>query len=184
MARFILSAFADEADKMLDGQIEAMKENGVACVELRGVDGKNVKDLTDRRSEGRARRLDAAGIRVSSMGSPFGKISVTDDFEEHLKQFAHALELCKVLGCDRMRMFSFYYPKDEDPEKYQDVVFERIEKMLELAEKAGCYAVPRERKGHLRRYRLPLPEADRALRRPSQVHLRPRELHPVRRKAD
>ena len=34
-------------------------------------------------------------------------------------------------------MFSFYYPKDEDPEKYQDVVFERIEKMLELAEKAG-----------------------------------------------
>ena len=46
MARFILSAFADEADKMLDGQIEAMKENGVACVELRGVDGKNVKDLT------------------------------------------------------------------------------------------------------------------------------------------
>ena len=44
MARFILSAFADEADKMLDGQSEAMKENGVACVELRGVDINKVID--------------------------------------------------------------------------------------------------------------------------------------------
>ena len=147
MARFILSAFADEADKMLDGQIEAMKENGVACVELRGVDGKNVKDLTIDEAKNVRARLDAAGIRVSSMGSPFGKISVTDDFEEHLKQFAHALELCKVLGCDRMRMFSFYYPKDEDPEKYQDVVFERIEKMLELAEKAGVTLCHENEKG-------------------------------------
>lgn len=147
MARFILSAFADEADKMLDGQIEAMKENGVACVELRGVDGKNVKDLTIDEAKDVRARLDAAGIRVSSMGSPFGKISVTDDFEEHLKQFAHALELCKVLGCDRMRMFSFYYPKDEDPEKYQDVVFERIEKMLELAEKAGVTLCHENEKG-------------------------------------
>ena len=147
MARFILSAFADEADKMLDGQIEAMKENGVACVELRGVDGKNVKDLTIDEAKDVRARLDAAGIRVSSMGSPFGKISVTDDFEEHLKQFAHALDLCKVLGCDRMRMFSFYYPKDEDPEKYQDVVFERIEKMLELAEKAGVTLCHENEKG-------------------------------------
>ena len=40
MARFIMSAFADEADAMLEGQIEALKDEGFHGVELRGVNGK------------------------------------------------------------------------------------------------------------------------------------------------
>lgn len=137
MTRFILSAFADEADCMLDGQIVALKENDIEFVELRCVNSKNVKDLTDDEAQEVRSRLDATGIRVWSMGSPFGKISATEDFTEHLEQFKHALELCRILGCERMRMFSFYYPKGENPEKYQDIVFERIGKMLDLAERAG-----------------------------------------------
>ena len=147
MAKYILSAFADEADSMLDGQIEALHNAGIACVELRGVDGKNVKDLTLDEAKAVREKLDEAGIRVSSMGSPFGKISVNDDFEPHLKEFAHALELCKVLGCDRMRMFSFYYPKEEGAEKFKNVVFERLEKMLALAEKAGVTLCHENEKG-------------------------------------
>ena len=147
MAKFILSSFADEADKMLDVQIEEMRKAGVVCVELRGVDGKNVKDLTLEEAAAVRAKLDAAGIRVSSMGSPFGKIGVNDDFEPHLKEFAHALELCKVLGCERMRMFSFFYPKDEGAEKYRDVVIERLEKMLDLAEKAGIVLCHENEKG-------------------------------------
>ncbi len=147
MARFILSAFADEADKRLDGQIEALKAAGVACVEMRGVDGKNVKDLTEEEAKAVREKLDNAGIRVSSMGSPFGKIGVNDDFEPHFKEFLHALKLCAILGCDRMRMFSFYYPKGEDPRAYRDVVISRLERMLDAAEEAGITLCHENEKG-------------------------------------
>ena len=147
MARFILSAFADEADKRLDGQIEALKAAGVACVEMRGVDGKNVKDLTEEEAKAVREKLDNAGIRVSSMGSPFGKIGVNDDFEPHFKEFLHALKLCAILGCDRMRMFSFYYPKGEDPRAYRDVVVSRLERMLDAAEEAGITLCHENEKG-------------------------------------
>ncbi|MBO7384727.1 MAG: TIM barrel protein, partial [Clostridia bacterium] len=147
MARFILSAFADEADKRLDGQIEALKAAGVACVEMRGVDGKNVNDLTEEEAKAVREKLDNAGIRVSSMGSPFGKIGVNDDFEPHFKEFLHALKLCAILGCDRMRMFSFYYPKGEDPRAYRDVVISRLERMLDAAEEAGITLCHENEKG-------------------------------------
>jgi len=147
MAKYVLSAFADEADKMLDGQIEALKKAGIAGVELRGVDGKNVKDLTIEEAQAVRAKLDAAGIKVASMGSPFGKIQITDAFEEHLEQFKHALEICKVLGCDRIRMFSFFYPKGEDPAQYRDEVIARIEKMLVLAEEAGITLCHENEKG-------------------------------------
>ena len=147
MAKYILSAFADEADNNLVGQIEALQKAGIASIELRGVNGKNVKDLTLEEAADVRKQLNDAGISVSSMGSPFGKISVKDDFDKHLEEFRHALELCKVLGCDRMRMFSFFYPKDEDPAQYRELVIDRLEKMLCLAEEAGILLCHENEKG-------------------------------------
>ena len=147
MAKYILSAFADEADKNLSGQIEALKKAGIGCIELRGVNGKNVKDLTLEEAKEVRAQLNNEGIRVSSMGSPFGKISVNDDFEPHFNEFKHALELCKVLGCEYMRMFSFFYPKDEDPAQYKDIVIERLSRMLDAAEEAGILLCHENEKG-------------------------------------
>ena len=42
-----LCAFADEADPRLDAQIDMMTANGIPYLEMRGVDGKNVADLTE-----------------------------------------------------------------------------------------------------------------------------------------
>ena len=41
-----LCAFADEASANLDGQIEALKRNGIGLIEIRGVDGENIKDIS------------------------------------------------------------------------------------------------------------------------------------------
>ena len=41
-----LCAFADEADPSLDGQIDALKANGISLLEIRGVDGKNISAVT------------------------------------------------------------------------------------------------------------------------------------------
>ena len=45
MARFLYSAFSDEAADSIDGQIAACKANGGTHMELRGVDGKNISEF-------------------------------------------------------------------------------------------------------------------------------------------
>ncbi len=147
MARFILSAFADEASPLLDEQIKALREEGISLIELRGVDGKNVSALTLEEAAEVKARLDAAGIRLSALGSPFGKASLGVPFDEHLALFRHGLELCKVFECRRIRMFSFHPAQGVSPEDSRDEVLRRLEIMLTLAEEAGIQLVHENEKG-------------------------------------
>lgn len=105
-----LCAFADEASPSLSGQIAALKRNGIDLIELRGVDGKNVSALDDKEAVRIKNELDAAGIRVWSLGSPYGKVSLGEGFDEEAL-FAQLHRLCRtanIFGCDRIRVFSFY----------------------------------------------------------------------------
>lgn len=145
MAQFILSAFADEAGSMLDEQIKALREEGITLIELRGVDGKNVSNLTLEEAAAVKAKLDAAGIRLSALGSPYGKASLGVAFDEHLALFKHGLELCMVLECKRIRMFSFY--PAGPVEESRDEVLRRLEIMLTLAEEAGVQLVHENEKG-------------------------------------
>ena len=145
MAKFVLSAFADEASPMLDEQIQALKEEGISLIELRGVDGKNVSSLTIEEAQAVKTKLDAAGIRLSALGSPYGKASLGQTFDEHLASFKHGLELCKVLDCKRIRMFSFY--PAGPVEEAREEVLRRLEIMLNLAEEAGVQLVHENEKG-------------------------------------
>ncbi len=147
MARFILSAFADEASPMLDEQIRALQEEGMTHIELRGVDGKNVSNLTLEEAAAVKQKLDAAGIRLSALGSPYGKASLGVAFDEHLALFKHGLELCRALDCKRIRMFSFYPAQGVSPEDSRDEVLRRLEIMLTLAEEAGVQLVHENEKG-------------------------------------
>lgn len=147
MANFILSAFADEASSNLSEQIAALKKAHVPCIELRNVNGKSVKDLTLDEARAVRAELDAGGIKVASMGSPFGKIGINADFEPHMQEFEHALDLCHVLGADRMRVFSFYIPATEEPAKYRDEVIRRLDVMLDAAEREGVKLCHENEKG-------------------------------------
>lgn len=147
MANFILSAFADEASPNLSEQIAALQKASVPCIELRNVNGKSVKDLTIDEARAVRAELDAGGIKVASMGSPFGKININADFEPHMQEFEHALNLCHVLGTERMRVFSFYIPGTEDPAKYRDEVIRRLDIMLDAAEREGIKLCHENEKG-------------------------------------
>lgn len=144
--KFRLAAFADEADSRLDGQISAMKENGVEYLEIRGVDGENISDITADKARDIRARLDAAGLSVWSLGSPFGKIGITEDFEPHLEKFKRGLELADILAAGRIRIFSFYVPHD-DAERYSDMVMRRLEKMLAAAKGSGVTLCHENEKG-------------------------------------
>ena len=147
MAKFILSAFADEASPMLDEQIKALQEEGVSLIELRGVHGKNVSNLTLEEAAAVKAKLDAAGIRLSALGSPYGKANLGVAFDEHLALFKHGLELCKVLDCKRIRMFSFYPAEGKSMADSREEVLRRLEIMVQLAEEAGVQLVHENEKG-------------------------------------
>ena len=46
MARFILSAFADEIDPDLKIQMDVLEQHGIKYIELRGVYGKSIVQYT------------------------------------------------------------------------------------------------------------------------------------------
>ena len=146
MAKFILSAFADEASPVFDEQLRILREEGVTLIELRGADGKNCADLTLEEAAALRAKLDAAGIGLSALGSPFGKYPLAEPFEAHLDKFRHGLEICRVLGAKRIRMFSFY-PAGEVDEASRQEVLRRLEIMLTLAEEAGVQLVHENEKG-------------------------------------
>lgn len=133
MAEFVLSAFADEYSPKLDEQIEGLKKNGVGFMEIRGVDGKNIADLTEDEMKAAKAKLDAAGIGVSSIGSPIGKIKVYDDFDAHLDKLRNCIRAAKIFGTKNIRIFSFYIPEGKTREECRPEVMKRLGAMLELA---------------------------------------------------
>ena len=149
MAQYQLSAFADEASRMLSEQLEAMKNNGIALIEMRGVDGKSVADLTDDEAKEAKRKLDDAGAALSSLGSPYGKYPIEQPFEAHLDAFKRGLEITKILGANRIRMFSFFMPREGDskPADWRGKVIDQLGQMLDLADDAGIRLCHENEKG-------------------------------------
>ena len=43
---FVISAFSDEASASLSGQIEALKRNRLAGMEIRAIDGENISAIS------------------------------------------------------------------------------------------------------------------------------------------
>lgn len=128
-----ISGFADEINKEFEVQLAVLQELGQTYVELRSADGIGVAEITDEMAVILKEKMDAAGIRVSSIGSPIGKIMITDDFEPHFETFRHVVELAGIWSVPYIRMFSFFIPEGEAPEIYRDEVFSRMKRMAEYA---------------------------------------------------
>ena len=147
MKQFELAAFADEADASIDKQIIAMKEEGISFLEIRGVDGTNISDITIEKAKEVRKKLDDAGIGVWSLGSPFGKIGIEEDFAPHLDKFCHGLELAEALGTKHIRLFSFFMPNGKEPADYRSAVMERLSQFVEKAKGSGIMLCHENEKG-------------------------------------
>ena len=135
MATFRFSAFADEYSASFDEQIQGLLENHVHLIEPRGIDGVNISDLTSEKAMEVRSKLDAAGIGISALGSPIGKIKIGDDFAAHKIKLRRTCEIAKILGAQRIRMFSFFMPEGcEDVSVYREEVISRLGEMLDIAE--------------------------------------------------
>lgn len=137
-----LCAFADEADRFLTGQIEALRRNGIRLLEIRGVDGENISALTMDKVKRVKAMLDDSGIAVWSIGSPTGKVRLDDDFEAHADSFRKMVDFGHVLGAESFRLFSFLGAQNEG-----DEVIDRLGRLCELAKGSGIKLCHENEKG-------------------------------------
>lgn len=147
MARFLFSAFADEASSDILEQIAACKANGIEYIELRNVNGKNISNFTVEEAEKLKKLLDENGMKVSSIGSHYGKIEITDDFAPHFEAFKQTVEVAKTLETKYIRMFSFFFTKGQSREEYKNEVYSRLDAMVDYANEHGILCCHENEKG-------------------------------------
>ncbi len=134
----IISGFADEISFDFDAQLKTVTELGMTHISLRSADKKGIADYTlEEVEEKLLPRLNEAGVKVSSLGSPIGKIAI-DDEEAFVKQKDQLEELCKICGlldCQYIRMFSFFMPEGKNPDDYREKVIAKLQEFLAIAQK-------------------------------------------------
>ena len=130
MQDFTLSAFADEIDKDLTVQMDVLEKHDIRFIEMRGVGGRGIVMHSIEEVAEIKKQLDARGFGISAVGSPLGKIDITEDFPPHLALFNHTLEIAGILETKYIRLFSFYIPEGGKPEAYRDEVFRRLDAFL------------------------------------------------------
>jgi len=122
-----LAAFADEISPQLDEQIEFCKRNQITHFELRGVYGKNVLDFdTALRNEIKT-KLEANGLGVISIGSPIGKVKITEPWPVHFERFKIAVDAAEFFDAPMIRVFSYYPPDGGSILEYRDEVIGRFQ---------------------------------------------------------
>ena len=135
--KIIISGFADEIDPQLDVQLKVVKDLGMEYICFRAADGKGVAEYTlDEVKESILPRLNAAGVKVSSLGSPIGKIDIDDDaaYEKQLAQLDTLCRICNLLDCKYIRMFSFWM-LNKNPDEWKDEVLKKLRGFAEIAAK-------------------------------------------------
>lgn len=142
-----LSGFADEIDNDLERQCALLDELGIRYIEFRSAWGVNVLDLDDDEVARARNVLVSHGIRVSSIGSPIGKVNITDDFDEHLARMDRALWVAQQLGAPFIRVFSFFLTADQRPEDHRDEVIRRMGELARRAEAGGVVLLHENEKG-------------------------------------
>ena len=127
-----ISGFADEIDASIKVQFEAFERIGIKYFEPRRINGNNISTLTEEEAIKLLDEMKKYDIKASSIGSPIGKIDITDDFEPHFEVFKNTVKVAKAIGTKYIRIFSFYSKNGWDEDKKKEV-FRRLGAFVEYA---------------------------------------------------
>src|SRR6201996_4235640 len=133
----MLSGFADEISPDLDTQLDVLAQLSIRHLELRSAWSTNVADLHDQQV-GRIRRaLDGAGVAVSAIGSPIGKIPVDAPLGPELDRLRRVARAAGGAGTSLVRVFSFFIPAGHPAEQFRGPVLDRMAALAGIAEERG-----------------------------------------------
>lgn len=131
-----LSGFVDEISPDFTEQCRVAAGLGLTYVELRSAWDVNLLDLEPGRLAEMSRILAEHGLRVSSIGSPIGKIYIDEDFAPHLDRMRHAAEVAHHFQAPYVRIFSFFLRPGANPADHRDEVISRMRQLTRVAEAA------------------------------------------------
>jgi sugar phosphate isomerase/epimerase len=134
---FILSGFADEISADPGEQVATLAAESISHLELRSAWSVNVAELSDEQVTSLRRILDDAGVRVSAIGSPIGKIDVTAPLGPELERMRRIAAVADAFGTAIVRVFSFFIPAGEPAQRYRAQVIERMSALAAIAEQNG-----------------------------------------------
>ncbi|MGL5122778.1 MAG: sugar phosphate isomerase/epimerase family protein [Fusobacteriaceae bacterium] len=131
MKKIEITGFIDEMDKDFLEELKAVKELNMQYIELRSINKKNISELSDEEVYELKKELEKRKIKVSSIGSPIGKIFMKDNFEEHLNKFMRCVKIAEILDVKYIRIFSFFISEGENSEAYYVEIIRRLNVFLE-----------------------------------------------------
>jgi len=132
-----LSGFADEISPDPAEQLAVLAAENITHLELRSAWSVSVADLADAELARFGQALDGAGVHVSAIGSPIGKIGIDAPLEPELDRLRRIADVAAAFGTAIVRVFSFFIPRGERPERYRDQVIERMRALADVAEDRG-----------------------------------------------
>ena len=133
-----LTGFADEAAPDLATQIKATQELGWQYISARGIDGKNMHDLSDSEFDTARGQLEDAGIRIAEFGSLIGSWSknIKSDFALTLDEVDRAIPRMQQLGTNIVRVMS-YAQQPWGENQYEQERFRRLRAITARFSQAG-----------------------------------------------
>jgi L-ribulose-5-phosphate 3-epimerase len=146
-----LSIFSDDLAADWRRSVEVAQEVGVQGLEIRNVNGKSSKDLTDDEARQMASVLKGTGLGISCMGSTYGRRFWLDDPESKRMTedtLAKMIRFCEIFDTDKIRIFALWIPGYEEDRNLWAVrprfnldlltrLVNNMETSVKMAEKAG-----------------------------------------------
>jgi 3-dehydroshikimate dehydratase len=142
-----LSAFADEISQSPMEQLDALDAHQIKHIEFRAIHGTNVLDLSEAQHTAFRELLQTRQVGLSAIGSPIGKIRISEPFDTHLERFERALQLADFYQAPRVRIFSFYIPPGDNPAPHRAEVLRRLRELTRRATDRGITLFLENEKG-------------------------------------
>lgn len=140
----------DEVSEHFEQALDWAAEQGLKHVEVRVIDGVNAAALTDERAVEVRRQVEERGLYISAIASPLFKCALDpgrqvasgDTFgqaeetvEQHFAKLTRVMEIAKLLGTTRIRIFSFW--RELEPERYREEIAAHLKRAAEAAQAEG-----------------------------------------------
>jgi sugar phosphate isomerase/epimerase len=132
-----LSGFADEISPDPETQLSVLAAESITHLELRSAWSVNVADFTAAQLVDFRGVIEGAGVRVSAIGSPIGKIAISAPFAPELERMRRVADIAAELGTTIVRVFSFYMPAGEPPERFRTQVIDQMGALAQVGEERG-----------------------------------------------
>lgn len=133
----ILSGFADEISADPAEQLAVLAAESITYLELRSAWSVNIADFTDEQVAVFRKVIGDAGVKVSAIGSPIGKIPIGAPFSPELERMRRVAQIAGEFGTPLVRVFSFFLPPGEPPERYREQVIDQMGQLARVAESEG-----------------------------------------------